>query len=90
VVTAEPLDEWDRYRARFAADVCLDAFHNAEAAYWRRRADTFEWAKPRLDDFHGQATRQELSEAWRRCDESARACRAKAEFLERSRRGDAA
>jgi hypothetical protein len=66
------------YLWHFQARVAQDAIQEATAAYWLRRAETFEWAKPRLDDFHGQATKAELSAAWKRCHASAEACRNRA------------
>jgi hypothetical protein len=60
------------------ASVISDVFREAESIYWRRRADQFEDSKPRIDDYHGHATRADLSLAWRRCHELAEACRARA------------
>jgi len=47
-----------------------------------RRADMFEWAKPKADDFRGRATAEELARADERCREVAEACRAHAAMLE--------
>lgn len=68
----------DEHLDQFAYRVLRDAYNEGTALYWERRAQQFEWAKPRLDDFHGQATKADLSAAWRRCDETARACRDRA------------
>lgn len=39
----------------FQRRVLQDAMTDATAAYWRRRADTFEWARPRPGDHLGTA-----------------------------------
>lgn len=71
------------YLDHFRARVLQDALCEGTAAYWRRRTEQFEWAKPRPDDFHGKATTAELSAAWNRCHASAEACRNRARFAER-------
>lgn len=60
------------------ASVISDVLREGEAIYWLRRAQQFEDAKPRQGDFHGLATREELSAAWQRCNGLAEACRARA------------
>jgi len=72
----------DRYCARFAADVALEAFLAAEAIYWNRWAEMFEWAKPKLGEFYGQATPAELSVRWKRLHAQAEACRNRARLAE--------
>jgi hypothetical protein len=62
----------------FRQRVMQDALSEATAAYWRRRAEVFDWAKPRTGDFHGQASREELSARWRELHELAEACRNRA------------
>lgn len=74
-VNAEQIDHFQRR-------IIQDALTDATAVYWRRRAETFEWARPRPGEFHGQATREELDEADARCAAMARACRAKADAIE--------
>ena len=74
VITAEVVEQVDQVARR----IIIDALTEATAAYWHRRAEAFELAKPRLDDFHGQATHAELSAQWRRADETAKACRNRA------------
>lgn len=69
------------YVTHFRARVLQDALAEATVEYWRRRAETFEWAKPRHGERHGESGQAELNAAWTRCDESARACRAYAGFL---------
>lgn len=64
--------------ARLEHDIILDALRTATAAYWTRRADEFEAAKPRPDEHRGNADADTLKAAWRRCDDAARACRARA------------
>lgn len=63
---------------RFAHDALLEVMLDGERRWWLKRAEDFERAKPREGDFHGNATREDLRAAWRRCDELARACRARA------------
>lgn len=64
--------------ADFTFRVLRDAFLDADAAYWLRRAAAFETAAPRPGDHPGRATPQQLEEARRRCQETAAACRARA------------
>ena len=58
--------------------VLQDALAEATAAYWLRRAEQLERAKPRPGEFHGQMTRAELRAKWRELDEIVRACRNRA------------
>ncbi len=67
----------DHFRAR----ILQDALTEATAQYWLRRAEQFEEAAPRLDEYRGTATRDELNDAWMRCHEAALACRNHARFL---------
>lgn len=76
--------------ALIRASVVVDVFKMATADYWLRRAGEFEAAKPRLGDFHGQATREELSAAWQRCHSIAQACRERALLCERGESWEAA
>lgn len=71
---ADLADHVDHFRYR----VLQDALNEATRSYWLRRAETFEQAKPRLGEFHGQATKAELSARWRSLDEMAKACRNRA------------
>jgi hypothetical protein len=70
----------DHFRAR----ILQDALTEATAAYWVHRAHQFRQAAPNLGEFHGDATRDELNEAWTRCHATAQACLAHADLL----RGD--
>ena len=65
----------------FAARVLQDALTEAIAGYWERRARQWEVAAPRKGDYHGQASRTELFQAWERCQEIACACRRHATLL---------
>ena len=58
--------------------VIAEALRAGEATYWTRRAEALEGARPRPEDFHGRATREELSRRWRELTEAARACRSRA------------
>jgi hypothetical protein len=70
----------DHFRAR----ILQDALTEATAQYWVHRAHQFQQAAPRLGKFHGDATREELNEAWTRCHTTAQACLQRADLL----RGD--
>lgn len=61
-----------------AASLLADVFRQVEFEQWLARAEEFERCKPRPDQWHGNATREELSARWQRCDEIARACRNRA------------
>lgn len=65
----------------FVRRVIADALNEASARYWTRRAEVLEDAAPRPGEFHGKATREELSSAWRRCHADAERCRRHAELL---------
>ena len=67
-----------RHVEHFRARVVQDALAEADAAYWLRRADAFDAARPRRGDFHGRASRQELAQRDQRLAETAAACRARA------------
>jgi hypothetical protein len=70
------LDEPVRRRA------VQQAILEATAEYWGRRAEDFEWARPRPDDFNGRATAEELAAADERCRLTALACRRKAALID--------
>jgi hypothetical protein len=70
----------DHFRAR----VLQDCLTEATAQYWVHRAYQFQQAAPRLGQFHGNATRDELNEAWTRCHATTQACLSHADLL----RGD--
>ena len=72
--SAAIIDHIDHFQRRVIQDALLDG----SAAYWRRRAEAFEWARPRPGDFAGRATQAELAEIDRRCVTAAEACRARA------------
>ncbi len=65
----------DDYLEHFRARVLQDALNEATSAYWLRRAAQFEDARPRLGDYHGRATRDELRTRWHELTEIALACR---------------
>lgn len=71
--------EVEEYVEHFHRRVLQDALNQATRTYWLRRAEQFEDAKPRLDDYHGNATRAELSRQWNLAHETAEACRRRAE-----------
>jgi len=58
--------------------VLQEAMSTARASYWRKRADDFEWARPSLTDFPGDATLDQRRMRWRELTEVATACRNRA------------
>jgi len=62
--------------------VVQDAMNDALACTWRRRAELFEWARPRPGDFNGNAGAAEMAERDRLLAAQAKACRNKAILLE--------
>jgi hypothetical protein len=74
--TPTPLDA---YIAHFRARVLQDALTEATAAYWHRRAATFEAARHHPETDHpGDATLNELRDQWARMTTIATACRNRA------------
>lgn len=69
----------------FAYRVMQDAWADATAAYWRRRAEQLEAARPRPGEYAGRASIDDLRAQWQRLTDAAQACRARAAFLEASR-----
>lgn len=68
------------YLDHFTRRVLQDAMAEATAAYWLRRAEDFEAAKP-VEPPEGFRDPERAREQWRRCHETARACRAAAELV---------
>jgi hypothetical protein len=60
----------DHFRAR----VLQDALTEATAQYWMHRAHQFQQTAPRLGEYHGNATRDELNQRWLDCMATAQAC----------------
>lgn len=71
------IDHLDHFQRR----VVQEAMKDATAAYWNRRAATFEAARPRPGDYSGRATRQQIAEQDARLAALARACSARADLL---------
>lgn len=69
------------YVEHFQMRVLQDALASAHAGQLIRRAEQFEAARPRPGDFHGRATRSDLSRRWRELTEIAEALRAKAAIV---------
>jgi hypothetical protein len=61
--------------------VVEEALTAALPAFWERRAEQLDDARPRPTDFHGRASSAELAERDRRLAEQAAACREHAELL---------
>lgn len=74
--------------AHFAARVVQDALAEASAAYWLRRAEAFEAARPCHGDFHGQATREALHARYDLLTQQVAACRAAAHVFTEYGLGD--
>jgi len=66
------------YLDHFRGRVLQDALTEATAAYWQRRGDVFDAARPRAGDYPGGATEADLDAARRRCGTAALACRQRA------------
>lgn len=66
------------FEINVARRVLEDAYAEAAAAYWLRRAERFEAARPRSGDFVGQATAAELAALDARVAAAAQACRNRA------------
>ena len=69
--------------SRYAVRMLEDAITEAMPWHWTHRAEQLDNARPRLGDFHGQATREDLAERYARLTEQAAACREHAELLRR-------
>lgn len=63
----------------FTHDLLLEVMLTADRQWWLRRAQDFERAKPTAADFRGRQTIEDTRQQWRRLDQMARACRARAE-----------
>jgi len=74
----ETIDAGEQLRVR----AVQDAITNALGWQLRRRADRFEAAAPRPDDFNGQATEADLAAARDRCRGVALALRSRAAAIE--------
>ncbi|GAB3253195.1 hypothetical protein GCM10027425_12290 [Alteromonas gracilis] len=76
---------------RHAIDLLADCLAGGERIYWQRRAERFEWARPRAGDFPGRTTVEERREHYRDLTEVAKACRARATLATdlEQRRGEA-
>jgi hypothetical protein len=67
--------------AHFQARVIQDAVAEASALQWERRAGMLEWARPRVDDFPGEASVKDRQARWSILTQQARACRNHAALL---------
>jgi hypothetical protein len=68
------LPDSDRFRRR----MLKEALREALGEYWERRAREFEDARPRVDEYLGQAGSAELRARWLALTEVADACRKRA------------
>jgi hypothetical protein len=65
----------------FQRRVLQDCLTEVLPMYWLDRAKAFEAAAPRNGDFHGNASNDELMDAYVRCHATAAACRNHARLL---------
>ena len=70
----------EAYVDHFAKRVVQDAYAEASATYWRRRARALEAALPRPGDFMGHATTEDVEERRQRLAEAIHACYVRAGF----------
>lgn len=71
------IDYSEQMRRRSVAEAIIGAM----PATWLRRAEAFEWARPRPGEYTGQATAEEIAARDRRCRAAAVACRRHAAAL---------
>lgn len=74
-------DELADYVENFRRRVLQDALSSASAEQWRRRAERFDAAIPRRDDYMGRATPAEIEAQRMRLAEVTLACRRHAELM---------
>src|SRR5215216_1369050 len=67
----------DHFRAR----ILQDALTEATTQYWIHRAYQFQQAAPKLAEFHGSSTRDELNQRWIDCMATTQACLNHAELI---------
>jgi hypothetical protein len=67
----------DHFRGR----ILQDALTEATAQYWIHGAHQFQQAAPRVGEYHGQATRDELNQRWLECMATSQACLNHAELI---------
>lgn len=65
---------------QFTRRLLIDCLNDATRTYWLRRAEIFEAARPRPDEFHGASSRDTLRQQWYRLTATAAACRARAKL----------
>jgi hypothetical protein len=75
------LSDLPDYVEHFRYRVLQDALSEATAAYWRRRAETFEAALPRPGDYTGRATPEQIQEQRLRVAATILACRERSVFM---------
>jgi hypothetical protein len=80
--TADLVDALAQRLELLAPGHLLDAWAAGTARYWRRRAETFEAARPTRGEFHGRATPEEANARWERLTATAQACRNRAAYAE--------
>lgn len=63
------------YVEHFRARILQDALNEATSSYWIRRAEQFEGARPRLGEYYGTQSVDQLRTKWLELTEIATACR---------------
>ncbi len=68
--------------AHFQRRILEDGLLVAMPSTYRQRADMFDWARPKPNDYTGKATQKDLADLDERCRLVAEACRRHANLLE--------
>ncbi len=78
---AHLLTQQTGFLENFQRRLIQDACQEARADYWERRAEYFEWARPKPGDRTGRATPEQIAEQDRRMASVAVACRQRAQLI---------
>jgi hypothetical protein len=72
------------FATAYAGRLLMDAWIDASAKQWRRRAEQFDAVATRPGDYLGRSTPEQRRERVERCAAAAQACRNRAAYLEAS------
>ncbi len=72
------------FATAYAGRLLMDAWQDASAKQWSRRAAQFDAVATRPGDFLGQSTPEQRRERAERCAAAAQACRNRAAYLDAS------
>jgi hypothetical protein len=70
------------FATAYAGRLLMDAWIDASAKQWRRRADQFDDVATRPGDFLGRSTPEQRRERAERCAAAAQACRNRAQLAD--------